>query len=93
MIKLLLKSVKIFIQKTKVKHPLLHWLFHEENSDVMRYLPIYVVNMLLIIVTAARAGACQPEGCSILHVFFISFFITNLRQNGRTPFGAKYGRT
>ena len=28
-------------------------------------------------ITAARAGVCQPEGCSILHVFFISFFLFN----------------
>jgi len=49
---------------------------------------------MYIIITAARAGVRQLEGCSILHVFFISFFnLTNLRQNGRTPFGAKYGRT
>jgi len=26
-------------------------------------------------------------------VFYFFFYLTNLRQNGRTPFGTKYGRT
>jgi len=29
------------------------------------------------LVTAARAGVCQPEGCSILHVFFLFLFLFN----------------
>ena len=29
------------------------------------------------LITAARAGVCQPEGCCILHVFLISFFLLN----------------
>jgi len=30
------------------------------------------------VITAARAGVCQPGGCSILHVFLISFFIKQI---------------
>jgi len=30
------------------------------------------------------------EGCYVLRVFF---YLTNKRKNGRTLFGAKYGRT
>jgi len=29
-----------------------------------------------VIITAARAGVCQPEGRSILHVFYF-FFLLN----------------
>jgi len=46
-----------------------------------------------ISITAARPAYAGTEGCYILRLFFsFSFYLTNLRKNGRTLFGAKYGR-
>jgi len=43
------------------------------------------------IFTAARPAYAGTEGCSILLVFFYFFFyLTNLRKNGQSLFGAKY---
>ena len=57
--------------------------------DLLHWLPVRQQ-----IVTAARPAYAGTEGCSILLVFFYFFFyLTNLRKNGQSLFGAKYGRT
>jgi len=46
------------------------------------------------IITAARPAYAGTEGCYVLRMFFFFFlYLTNKRKNGRTLFGAKYGRT
>jgi len=55
---------------------------------------VIVTSVFKMLVTAARSGVCR-YGRLLYSApgFFFFFYLTNLRKNGRTLFGAKYGRT